>query len=112
MQRVFILTLSLVMLLTMDVKSRESAIEAVVAKKKLETQRHEMKMFMMMHYGQNAWNDVLAMEGQIRKQRQKEIYERQALIRKMWEYVGWVVLFCSIVGFIILLAWLWKEKRG
>ena len=29
MQRVFILTLSLVMLLTMDVKSRESAIEAV-----------------------------------------------------------------------------------
>ena len=29
MQRVFILTLSLVMLLTTDVKSRESAIEAV-----------------------------------------------------------------------------------
>ena len=29
MQRVFILTFSLVMLLTMDVKSRESAIEAV-----------------------------------------------------------------------------------
>jgi hypothetical protein len=51
------------------------------------------------------------MEAEIRKQRQKEIYERQELIRKIWEYIGWTFLFLSVIGFIIFLAWLYKESR-
>ena len=86
--------------------------ETVVAKKKMEKQRYEMKMFLNMTYGPNAWNDVLKMEGDIRKRRQKEIYDRQELIRKIWDGVGWVLLFCTLVGFVFFLAWLWKEKRG
>ena len=88
-----------------------SAIEAVVAKKKMEKQRYEMKTFLNMTYGPNAWNDVLKMEGDIRKRRQREIYDRQELIRKMWEYIGWAFLFCTIVGFIFLLAYLYKESK-
>ena len=52
------------------------------------------------------------MEGQIRKQRQKEIYERQELRRKIVEWIGIVLLCCTIIGFIVFLAWLYKEKRG
>ena len=88
-----------------------SAIEAVVARKKMEKQRYEMKMFLNMTYGPNAWNDVLKMEGDIRKRRQKEIYDRQELIRKIWECIGWVFLFFTIVGFIVFLAYLYKEKK-
>ena len=36
-----------------------SAIEAVVAQKKLQKQRKEMKVFLNMTYGPNAWNEVL-----------------------------------------------------
>ena len=50
-----------------------SAIEAFTAKKKLEQQRQELKTFINFHYGSNSWNEILHMEGQIRKQRQKEI---------------------------------------
>ena len=46
------------------------------------------------------------------KKRKEEIYAKQELIRKIWEYIGWFVLFCTIVGFIFVLAWLYKEKRG
>ena len=88
-----------------------SAIEAFTAKKKLEAQRQELKSFINFHYGANSWNEILYMEAEIRKQRQKEIYERQELIRKIWEYIGWFVLFCTIIGFIIFLAWLYKESR-
>ena len=49
------------------------------------------------------------MEAEIRKKRKEEIYERQELIRKIWEVIGWIVLFCTVVGFIILLAWMYKE---
>ena len=88
-----------------------SAIEAFTAKKKLEAQRQELKSFINFHYGANSWNEILQMEAQIRKKRQKEIYERQELIRKIWEYIGWFMLFCTVVGFIIFLAWIYKENR-
>tara|TARA_Y100000114_G_C11658176_1_gene277674 strand:+ start:34 stop:516 length:483 start_codon:yes stop_codon:yes gene_type:complete len=88
-----------------------SAIEAFTAKKKLESQRQELKSFINFHYGANSWNEILKMEANIRLQRKKEIYERQELIRKIWEYVGWFILFCTIVGFVFFLAWLYKESR-
>ena len=89
-----------------------SAIEAFTAKKKLEAQRQELKSFINFHYGANSWNEILRMEAEIRKKRQQDIYDRQQLVRKIWEYIGWFVLFCTVVGFIIFLAWLYKEKRG
>tara|TARA_B100000123_G_scaffold271760_1_gene252368 strand:+ start:1725 stop:2204 length:480 start_codon:yes stop_codon:yes gene_type:complete len=88
-----------------------SAIEAFTAKKKLEAQRQELKSFLNFHYGANSWNQILEMEKEIRLQRKKEIYERQEMIRKIWEGVGWVVLFLTVVGFIFMLAWLYKESR-
>ena len=96
-------------------KGREieaSAIEAFTAKKKLEAQRQELKSFINFHYGANSWNEILRMEAEIRKKRKEEIYERQELIRKIWEGIGWAVLILTVIGFIIFLAWLYKESRG
>ena len=96
-------------------KGREieaSAIEAFTAKKKLEAQRQELKSFINFHYGANSWNEILRMEAEIRKKRKEEIYARQELIRKIWEYIAWFLLFCTIIGFIGFIAYLWKEKRG
>ena len=89
-----------------------SAIEAFTAKKKLEAQRQELKSFLNFHYGPQSWNEILQMEAEIRKKRRDEIYAKQELIRKIWEYVGWTVLFITVVGFIVFLAWLYKEKKG
>ena len=89
-----------------------SAIEAFTAKKKMEAQRQELKSFINFHYGPQSWNEILQMEAEIRKKRRDEIYAKQELIRKIWEYVGWTVLFITVVGFIVFLAWLYKEKKG
>tara|TARA_Y100000592_G_scaffold95473_1_gene162046 strand:+ start:1275 stop:1892 length:618 start_codon:yes stop_codon:yes gene_type:complete len=88
-----------------------SAIEAFTAKKKLEQQRQELKTFINFHYGSNSWNEILKMEGEIRKKRQQDIYERQELIRKIWEWIGIVILCASIIGFITLLAYLYVNKN-
>ena len=88
-----------------------SAIEAFTAKKKLEAQRQELKTFINFHYGANSWNEILSLEKDIRLQRKKEIYDREQMIRKIWEGIGWVVLFLTVVGFIFMLAWLYKESR-
>ena len=88
-----------------------SAIEAFTAKKKLEAQRQELKSFLNFHYGPKSWNQILAMEAEIRKKRRDEIYAKQELIRKIWEYIGWFILFCTVIGFIFFLAWLYKESK-
>ena len=51
------------------------------------------------------------MEANIRKQRKEEVYARQEFIRKIWEYIGYSVLFCTVIGFIFFLAWVYKESR-
>jgi len=89
-----------------------SAIEAFTAKKKLEAQRQELKTFINFYHGPNSWNEILQMEADIRKKRKEEVYARQELIRKIWEYIGWFFLFCTVVGFLFFLAWIYKQKRG
>ena len=88
-----------------------SAIEAFTAKKKLEAQRQELKTFINFHYGPKSWTEILEMEANIRLQRKKEIYDRQQFIRKIWEYIGYFVLLCTVIGFLFFLAWVYKESR-
>ena len=79
----------------------QEAIEAYTAKQKLEAQRYELKQFLMFTYGSKSWDDLLAMEGQIRKRRQKEIYDKQVFREKVITYVVLAVVLAigiSVLG--------------
>ena len=66
-----------------------------------------------MTYGPQAYNDLLAMEGKIRKQRQETIYKQQQLRRQIGEAIGWIVCVGLIGGFAVLIASIWiKKARG
>ena len=52
------------------------------------------------------------MEGKIRKQRQEMIYKRKEMQHKIINGIAIGVLVLTIVGFIILLLYLWKEKNS
>ena len=88
----------------------EAALAAYAAKKKLEEQRYELKMFLNMTYGPQAYNDLLAMEGQIRKERQQTIYKQQQLRRQIGEAIGWFVCALIIGAFAVLIASIWIKK--
>jgi hypothetical protein len=77
------------------------AIEAFAAKKKLEEQRYELKQFLMFTHGSKSWDELLQMEGQIRKRRQKEIYDRKILREKI---IGIVVLAITLAAGIGILG--------
>ena len=88
----------------------EAALSAYAAKKKLEEQRYELKMFLNMTYGPQAYNDLLAMEGQIRKERQQTIYKQQQMRRQIGEAIGWLICALLIGGFAVLIASIWIKK--
>jgi len=88
----------------------EAALAAYAAKKKLEEQRYELKIFLNMTYGPQAYNDLLAMEGQIRKERQQTIYKQQQLRRQIGEAIAWLVVVSIVGGFAVLVAGIWMKK--
>ena len=86
------------------------ALQAYTAKKKLEEQRYELKMFLNMTQGPGAYDELLQMEGQIRKQRQETIYKQQQIRRQVGEGIGWVFLILVIGGFLLVLASIFSSK--
>ena len=88
----------------------EAAMSAYAAKKKLEEQRYELKMFLNMTHGPQAYDELLQMEGQIRKQRQQTIYKQQQLRRQVGEGIAWLFLVAIIGGFILLLVSMFTNK--
>ena len=92
-----------------DGKSVEQeAIEAFAAKRKAQQQRDEMKLFIQYTMGQSAWDDLLRMEGQIRKQRQETIYRQRERRRKFLEILAVIVLVSTGLGLLIIFA-LWLK---
>ena len=78
------------------------AIEAFAAKKKLQQQRDELKTYITFSYGTAAWDELISMEGTIRKRRQKEIYEAQERKEKI---IFWIILVVTLgIGTLILIA--------
>ena len=83
----------------------QEAIEAFTAKKKLEEQRYELKQFLMFTHGSKAWDELLAMEGQIRKRRQKEIYDRKIFREKVISIVA--VTIVVAIGSVVLIGFIY-----
>ena len=87
-----------------------TALQAYTAKKKLEEQRYELKVFLNMTHGPKAYDELLAMEGQIRKDRQKQVYAQQKLRQQVGDGIAIFILFCIVIGFIGLLGSLWFNR--
>ena len=79
----------------------EAAMAAYAAKKKLEEQRYELKVFLNMTHGPGAYDELLQMEGQIRKQRIAEEAERR---RKREEVFTWTAVIAGISVFMIIVV--------
>jgi len=87
-----------------------TALQAYSAKKKLEEQRYELKMFLNLTHGPQAYDELLQMEGQIRKERQATIYKQQQIRKQIGEGIAWLFLVLVIGGFLLLLASVFTSK--
>ena len=88
------------------------ALQAYAAKKKLEEQRYELKMFLNLTHGPQAYNELLAMEGKIRKERQETVYKQQQLRKEIGEAVTWLIVVLIIAGFAFLLVSVWSDRAN
>ena len=88
------------------------AIDSLIAKKKMQKHRQDLKNLIIMQYGQGGWNELLAMEGRIRKERAEFVHKRQEQRDKIFNIIGIIGLIITIVGFFVLLYFIWKANKG
>ena len=78
----------------------QEAIEAFTAKTQLEQQRNDLRTFIQFSHGQSAWNEILRLEGDIRKRRQKEVYDKQKFREKVITIVALIVVLSVGIGIL------------
>ena len=87
--------------------SQKEALDAFVAKKKMEEMRGEIRTMLLYRFGPEAWKELCQMEREIKQQRQDMIYAQKERIRKLFDgivvCVGLVMIVSLIVGIAGLL---------
>ena len=83
----------------------QEAIEAFTAKTQLEQQRNDLRTFIQYSHGQSKWDELLRMEADIRKRRQKEVYDKQKFREKVITIVVLVIVLSVGIGFLGLLIY-------
>lgn len=85
----------------------EEAMEIFMAKKKAEDMRNELRQIISFTRGPAAWDELLRTEADIRKKRQKLIYDQKERQKKLIEYIliGLLVFIMggALIGFLMLL---------
>ena len=91
--------------------AEQEAMDAFAAKKKAEAMEEELRNWINLTHGPNAWSDLLKMQAKIRKQRQEQLYAQQEMRTRVLNIAG-VIFLCTLVGAVIMwLGYLFYQKR-
>ena len=90
----------------------QEAMEAFAAKKKAEAQRAELKQWIGFTLGSKAWDELIAMEGKIRKQRQETMYRQRERRQKFVEMIVIALAIIIGAGALIIGLFLFKSAQA
>ena len=88
----------------------KEALDALIAQKKMYEQRKELRTMILMAYGKESWDELLAMEKKIRVERTKLIHDRIKARQKV------VDIFCIVGGLLfiafLVISFIWILSKG
>tara|TARA_R100000655_G_scaffold105305_2_gene153369 strand:+ start:925 stop:1626 length:702 start_codon:yes stop_codon:yes gene_type:complete len=90
----------------------QEAVEAFAAKKKAQAQRYELQQWISLTMGKSKWDELVRMEGQIRKRRQETLYRQRERRRKFVEIVAWTIMIAAGIAVLIFFVLLLKSHSA
>ena len=90
----------------------EQALNAVIAKKKIEEQNRQIRELIMYAYGEETYREMLQMRKEIRAKREKMIYKQRRRQRRMLDVSALVMALIFSGGVIYFTATLIQSLRS
>ena len=84
-----------------NLPQEKEALDAFVAKKKMEEMKSELRTMLLYRFGPEAWKELCQMEREIRQQRQDMIYAQKERIRSFFDGVAIIVAITFIIGLMV-----------
>lgn len=88
----------------------QEAIELFTQKKQLENQRDELRKLISSMCGPQAWQELIRMEKDIRKQRQETLYKQREIRKHFIEICAIILLVITLGAFGILMLYIFTKK--
>ena len=85
--------------------AEQEAMQIFAAKKKADQMREDLRNYISWTYGKSHWDELVRMEGRIRKERQETIYKQAQRRKKFIEAVA--IGFLTLVFSAIVLSFVW-----
>jgi len=89
-----------------------SALEIFAKKKQAEAMRAEIKQYIQFGYGQSAWEELLLIEAQVRKDRQATLYRKAKIRQTIIDWVLGVLVVVSSFGVLGVVIYFIGKKQG
>ena len=91
----------------------QSAIKSWFTQKTLEKQRYELQQYVKFKFGVKAWDDLLKMEGTIRKKDKNLFTNDNEVKQRIIEQIIFLqaILISSVIGLIFFAIWLKKQRE-
>lgn len=88
----------------------EQALDTYAALKKAEKMEQELKNFLIANYGFQAWNDLMRIQTDLKKERLAEKRKRQKKIENIMEALGLgfatLLIVAMVAGLVAWMMWL------
>jgi hypothetical protein len=82
------------------------AMEIFAAKQKAAAMRQELKDYISVMYGPSKWEEILAIEADLRKQKREHEHRQMEIKQKIIEWSAGVALFILCVGGLAFFTWI------
>ena len=92
--------------------SGPSAMDIFAKKKQAEALRAEIKQYIQFAYGQSAWDELLKLEAQVRKDRQATLYSKAAIKQTTLEWTLGMLVVVSVIGSLGVVIYILGKKQG
>ena len=87
-----------------------NAMEVWMQKKKADEMREELRSHISLFYGPSAWDEIVKIEAQMRKEQKEAIYAKEEMKQKIMEWV--VGIIATIIGGAIVIFVIWLIGKG
>ena len=74
--------------------------------------RKEIKEYISWNYGPSAWEEVLQIEGEMRRQRKQDLYRKEEFKRAIVEWTVGLLIAFSASAAVIFVLYHWGKYQG